>query len=59
MANFVSYHSPEVLYLAADKKVCEIIWDLRRTQKNRVNTFPYWWLGNVVFTGVLWRTGRH
>lgn len=36
-ANFVIDLSPGVLYVTADKKVCEIIWDIRRTQKNRVN----------------------
>lgn len=44
----MTYLSPGVLYLTADKKVWEIIWDIRRTQKNRVSAFHYLWLGNVL-----------
>lgn len=44
----MTYLSPGVLYLTADRKVWEIIWDIRRTQKNRVNAFHYLQLGNVL-----------
>lgn len=44
----MTYLSPGVLYLTTDKKVWEIVWGIRRTQKNRVNAFHHLWLGNVL-----------